>query len=208
MKGIDKMNYVIKNHKQVFIRLNQNGAPVTCTEGETTLFEESKAKNILDNLPKILRRLSFRIEAVSDILNIRKKVIETENYVISKQISQWIEKFGICDDILKEVQKRKEELNTMLSNIDKEFSNLIHDIEFEGNIDLYGGWKERNEIKENRRRRRTVKDELIIISNVLRMDFRELDREIINKAVAGLAKRKFTYRVVEEDKTKCCVKDV
>lgn len=34
------------------------------------------------------------------------------------------------------------------------------------------------------------------------MDFRSLDREAVNKAVIGLAKRKFTYRIVEESETK------
>jgi len=88
-----------------------------------------------------------------------------------------------------------------LSNIDKQFSNLIHEIEFEGKIDMYGGWIERNRIKANREKRRDIKDELIIISNVLKMDFRNLDRNTINEAIVGLANRKFTYRIVEEDES-------
>lgn len=130
---------------------------------------------------------------------LEEKVIENENYIIPNEILEWIEKFGICDDILKEAQKRRDELNKALSEIDKEFVNIIHEIEFEGKIDLYGGWQERNRVKENREKRRKIKDELLIISSVLKMDFRNLDRSIINKIVAGLAKRKFTYRVVEEE---------
>ena len=202
-----KLDYVIKNHKNVYIRLNKNGSPVTCTEHEKTLFEHSKAKNVLGNLPKTLRRLNFEVEPIPDFFqksldaekNVEQKVIETENYIIPDSIVQWIDKFGICDDILKEAQKRKDELNKELSSIDKQFSNLIHEIEFEGKVDLYGGWKERNQIKENRERRRSIKDEILIISNVLKMDFRNLDREVVNRAVTGLAKRKFTYRIVEEE---------
>ena len=33
------------------------------------------------------------------------------------------------------------------------------------------------------------------------MDFRNLDRSTIDKVVRGLAKRKFTYRVIEEEET-------
>ena len=40
-KGEKKLDYVIKNHKNVYIRLNKNGAPVTCGEHEKTLFEYS-----------------------------------------------------------------------------------------------------------------------------------------------------------------------
>ena len=202
------MNYVIRNCNDVYIRLNQNGAPVTCAEHEKTLFEQSKAKNIFDSLPKTLRKLKFRVEAIPDIQpkeilnkNVKKRVIKGENSIVSDQIKQWVEKFGICDDILKEAQKRKTELNKELSEIDKEFVNIIHEIEFEGKVDLYGGWQERNKIKFNREKRRKIKDELLIISNVLRMDFRNLDRETVNKAVIGLANRKFSYRVVEEGET-------
>ena len=197
------MDYVIKNNKGVYIRLNQNGLAITCAEHERGLFEYSKAKNIFNGLPKTLKRLNFEVVAIPDIIShvegTAQRVIENENYVIPEVISRWIEKFGICDDILKEAQHRKEELNQALSNVDKEFSNLVHMIELEGKIDLFGGWKERNKIKDNRERRRRIKDELLIISNVLKMDFRNLDRNTIDKTVAGLVKRKFTYRIVEEE---------
>lgn len=201
------MDYVIKNHKGVYIRLNHNGVPVTCAEHEKSLFEQSKAKNILDSLPKTLKRLKFKVEPILDIgqnkLNSSedRKIIKNENYRIPDQITQWIEKFGICDDILKEAQKRKEELVGLLSDADKEFSNMVHKVELEEKIDMYGAWEERNEWRKNRRKRREIKDELLIISNVLKMDFRNLDRSTIDKVVRGLAKRKFTYRVVEEEET-------
>ena len=201
------MDYVIRNYKGVYIRLNHNGAPVTCAEHEKSLFEQSKAKNILDSLLKTLKRLNFKVEPILDIgqnkLNSTadRKVIKNENYIIPDQITQWIEKFGICDDILKEAQERKEELSRLLSDVDKEFSNMVHKVELEEKIDMYGAWRERMEWQKNRRKRRKIKDELLIISNVLKMDFRNLDRSTIDKAVRGLAKRKFTYRVIEEEET-------
>ena len=208
------LDYVIKNHKELYIRLNQNGTAVTCAEHNKTLFEYSKAKNILDCLPKTLKRLNFKVVAIPDIKiktadakkPIEKKVIKTEDYTPPDSIMQWVEKFGICDDILKEAQYRKDELNMLQSNIDKEFVNLIHELEFEGKADMYKAWKERNKIKENREKRRKIKDELSIVSEVLKRDLRFLDRQTINNAVVKLAKRKFTYRIVEEE-TECCVED-
>ena len=206
------MDYVIKNHKNLYIRLNKNGMPITCAEHEKTLFEYSKAKNILNGLPKTLKRLNFRVESIPEIKpketlsdNAQKRVIEGGNYIVSDQIKQWIEKFGICDDILKEAQKRKEELNKALSEIDKEFINIIHEIEFEGKVDLYGGWQERNRVKENREKRRRIKNEMLVLSSVLKMDFRNLDRNTVDKVVMGLTKRKFTYRVVEEEEAESVV---
>lgn len=42
----------------------------------------------------------------------------------------------------KKQKNEKKELNTELSNVDKEFSNIIHEIELENSKDLYSGWKE------------------------------------------------------------------
>lgn len=201
------MDYVIKNYKNVYIRLNENGVAVTCTEHEKTLFEQSKAKNILKCLPKTLQRLNFKVEPILDIgqnklsLSADKKVIQNDNYIIPDQIAQWVNKFGICDDILKEAQKRKEELIRLLSDTDREFSNMVHKVELEERLDMYGAWKERLEWQRNRRKRRKIKDELLVVSSVLKMDFRNLDRNTIDKVVKGLAKRKFTYRVIEEEET-------
>jgi len=207
------VDYVIKNHKNLYIRLNKNGKPVTCTEYEKTLFEYSKAKNILDNLPKTLHRLNFRVEVVPDIVQdthkmtqcnpsvIENKIIQAEEYIISEQIKRWIEKFGICDDIIKEAKKRKDELEKNISNYDRAVSNWLHEVELEKKKNACEGYLKYKYIKEVVDKRRIAKDEWVIINNILRMDFRNLDREVVNKAIIGLAKRKFTYRVVEEEET-------
>lgn len=199
------MDYVIKNHKNVFIRLNENGKAVTCTEFDKTLFELSKAKNVLNCLPKTLKKLNFKVEAVPDIgipksitKENEKKVIQQKDYMPSENVIRWIEKFGICDDILTEAKERKDELCNMLSNCDKEISNELHKIELESNKNACAGYLEYVKVKTILKKRREIKDELMIISNVLRMDFRCLNHENIRKAVNGLANRKFTLRVVEE----------
>ena len=83
------MDYMIKNHKNVYIRLNSNGKPVTCAEHEKMPFEYSKAKNILDSLPKTLKRLKFKVEPIPEIAPkvnqeaikvIKETVLENENY--------------------------------------------------------------------------------------------------------------------------------
>lgn len=200
------MNYVIKNHKNVFIKLNENGRAVTCTEHDKTLFEFSKAKNILNSLPKTLKKLNFRVEAIPDIsipksiVDVKndKKTIQQVNYILSENVTRWVEKFGICDDIITEAKERKDELCVMLSNCDKEISNELHKIELESNKNACAGYLEYVKVKNILKKRRDIKDELMIISNVIRMDFRCLNHENIKKAVDGLANRKFTLRVVEE----------
>lgn len=200
------MDYVIKNDKNVYIRLNQNGSPVTCSEREKTLFEYSKARNILENLSKTLRRLNFKVEPIPESIQTGKtdnenKVIQSEKYVVSDQITQWIEKFGICDDILKEAQIRKDELNKIISNYDRAVSNWLHEVEIEKKKNACKGYLKYSDIKDIVDKRRVAKDEWMVINKVLQMNFNSLDVETINRVVIGLTKRKFTYRLVEEDKT-------
>ena len=198
-----ELDYIIANSSNnVYIKLNENGSPITCSKQDAQHFESSKARNILDNLPKTMKKFHFKVIGIPDITIKEKesetKVIQKENYVLSDNVKRWIDKFKVCDDIVAEAKERKVELQIELSNIDKEFSNLVHKIEFEEKIDLYGGWIERNQIKENREKRRDIKDELLIVSNVLKTDFTYMSSENIRKSVEGLANRKFTLRVVEE----------
>lgn len=197
------MDYIIKNHKDVYIKLNSNGQPIICSERDKSLFEFSKAKNICSHLPKTLNKFNFKVEAVPDIIypheeNAKKEIIKGEDYDIPDSISRWVDKFGICDELLEEARKRRKDLIESLSNTDKEFSNIIHKIELEKSKDLYHGWLLYKEIKINRKKRRNIKDELLIISSILKMDFRGFSSKNIKKAVDGLANRKFALRIVEE----------
>lgn len=199
------MDSVIKNHKNLYIRLNKNGTPVTCTEHEKMLFEQSKAKNILDNLPKTLKKLKFKIEIVPDIQQNKKIIGENDNrreeYVPSENIIRWIDKFGKCGDTLSEAEDREKQLLIDLKNNDKELIDILHIIEIEKSKDMYSGWQLYKFIKNNRIERRNMKDELLIVENVLEQikNISCFHREKIQKAINGLFTRKYTFRIIEEE---------
>ena len=205
------MNYIIKNHKNVYIRLNKKGVPVTCTEYEKGLFEESKAKNIVNSLSKTLKRLNFKVEPLLDItpqINkevievIKRNVIESSDYEVSENVSRWVERFGNCYDVLKDAEQILKTLVCDLENFDKELLDILHSIELEPPKDLYSGWKIYKAIRENRKNRRIAKDETLIINNVLEKINPEcLNRNRIQKAVDGLIGRKYSFRFIEEDET-------
>lgn len=203
------MDYIIKNYKNLYIKLNENGKPVTCPEHEKTLFEESKAKNIIKCLPKNLQRYNFRIEPIPDIVPkvnkevvdiIKKSVINKEDYELSENISRWIERFGNCYDVFKDAKQTLNELIEESKKYDQELLDILHMIELETPKDLYNGWKMYKSIKENRKKRRIVKDEMLIIKNVLhKINPSYLKRENIQKAIDGLFERKYSFRIVEEE---------
>lgn len=200
------LDYAITNPtKKVYIRLNENGAPVTCGESMKGVFEYSKAKNIVGCLPKTLKRMNFSVQAIPDIpvkevAKSEKKTIQKENYILSEDIIRWVDKFGTCADILNEAMIREKELINELNDIDKEILDVLHIIEIENPKDMYGGWQQYKRIRENRERRRVIKDELLIVEDVLKEINPDcLQRERVQKAIDGLLHRKYTFRIIEED---------
>ena len=204
------MYFVIKNNKNVYITLNKNGQPNPCTENDKGKFDKVKAQNILNSLPKTMKRMGFKLECVPDVIvqtpiqkivkEESKKIIENTDYHPSENITQWVNKFGQCSDIIKEAKNRYEELEKQLHIYDQELIDVLHNIELELPKDLYSAWLLYKKIRENRRNRRQLKDEMLIIHNVLKeIDDTKISRERTQKAIDGLFDRKYTYRVVEVD---------
>ncbi len=215
------MDYLITNpSKQVFIRLDNNGRPETCGREMAQKFESSKAKNIVDHLPKTLKRFHFRAHAIPEItLQINKNIVQemekniiqgNVDYEVTENITQWLDKFGGCADVLDEAKERQKILLQQLEDTDNKLLDLLHRIELEPPKDLYHGWLLYKDVKTNRKNRRIIKDELIIIQDVLeKVNSFWLSRQRIQKAVDGLFKRKYRFRIVEEEKeTECGVENV
>lgn len=198
------MDCVIKNNKNVYIRLNSNGTPVSCNKHDASVFEYNKAKNILNSLPRTLKKFHFHISYISEKINntdnqsivIHKEFLDNTD---NEHITRWVDKFGICQDIIDEAKNRLEELGKLLSNVDKEISNELHLIELEKDKNAYEGYLFYKTIRDVLRKRRKLKDEQLVLYAIIKMNFRNFDSEIIKKTVDGLAKRKFTMRVIDNE---------
>ena len=188
------MDYVIKNNNKVYIRIN-NGKVETCSENYKSIFSESKAKNILSSLPKTLKRYNFHVEAVPDI---PPKTKENKTYVVSEEVSRWINKFGTCGEILAEAKARSDILIAQINSCDEQLIDIAHEAELESDLNMYKGYLIYVRLRDNQRMRRKLKDELLIISDVLDdVSPSKLHKSRIQKAVNGLLHRKYKYRITE-----------
>lgn len=122
-----------------------------------------KQKNIVDSLSKNLKKLKFRVEAVPDIglkqnknddVNYEGQDSEVnskrQKYVPSGNITRWIEKFGVCADILGDAKRRADSICDELYKSDQKLMDILHIIEIEKPKDLYNGWLLYKRIKKNR----------------------------------------------------------
>ena len=201
------MEYAIVNNNGVYIRLN-NGQPVACTKKTRDTFQKQKAENILEHLPKSMRRLHFKLECIPDIkmetpveriVKATKSSIKgCDGYEVAESVKSWVDKFGECERILSDAAKRYKELELELRQADEELMDILHEIELTKPVDLYKGWIFYRRIKNNRKKRRDLKDEMIIIHNVIaEVDTTKVSKERTQKAIDGLFSRKYRYRIVE-----------
>lgn len=169
--------YIIKNHKNLYIRLNSNGVPVTGTRTEAQLFDKDKANNIVKNLPKSLKKLKFIVLSApmndkKDEINkgaetgaddkIEKEeefITSPPDYKIAPEVSRWVEKVEICEEVANEAKMRINELNSLISASDKEISNILHRIELEPPQNAVNGYYRYKEMRDVLQNRRKIKNE-------------------------------------------------
>lgn len=195
------LDYIIRNKGGLYIKLNENGTPVTCSELQKGVFECSKANNICNSLPKQLKKFKFFVEAVPDIQPKieEQKVITTNTYKPSENVTRWINELGYCEDILSKAHNRYEELNGELSDVDLRLQDVLHKIELADKCDMYSAWRIISQIRDLRKQRRNIKDEKLVLSGIKSQGITYLNRKSVQKCVDGLSKRKYKIRIIEED---------
>ena len=194
------MDYIIRNNNNLYIKLNENGQPVTCGNSQKQLFEYSKAKNICGSLPKTIKKLNFFVEALPDIsIKDISANEEINTYEPSENVTRWINLLGQCEDVLNEASQRDDELNGELSDVDLKLQDILHNIELSDKCDMYKSWQMINEIRDLRKQRRNIKDEKLVLSGIKTQGITYLSRTSVKKCVDGLSKRKYRIRIVEEE---------
>ena len=201
------MEYAIGNNNGVYIRID-DGQLITCSKRTRGTWSKRKAENILDHLPKSMRCLHFKLECIPDIkmetpveriVKATKTSIKgNDGYEVAESVKSWVDKFGECERILSDAAKRYKELEIELRQADEELMDILHEVELEKPVDLYRGWIFYKRIRNNRKNRRNLKDEMVIIHNVIaEVDTTKVSKERTQKAINGLFNRKYTYRIVE-----------
>lgn len=211
-KDVMMMDYMIVNPQKTLYIRTDGGQPVTCSKQNRQGFEYSKACNILAHLPKKLHKFHFRVEAIPEIgvspsgksSPIKHEKQPTPKYIkmpyeVSNEVQGWLDRVKECNGLAKDAASRKSELLSQLSNVDRELSNCLHEIELTGNMNACDGYKEYKRAKTILKRRRIIKDELSVVDSILTSNLQSMATDRIQKVVNGLGKRKFMIRDVDLD---------
>ena len=199
------MDYVIANpNRKIYIRLDKNGRPETCTKQTAQRFEKHKASSILKNIPRTMKKFNFSLCVASEDIPViekevkqtKKEIIVSENYIVSDSVTQWVDRVKSFNDLARDAAKRKEELLNALSNADKDLSNYLHEIELTKWKNGCEGYKEYKSIKIILEKRRIIKDELTVVQSILDLKLESIATSRIEKIVNGLRNRTFSVREV------------
>ena len=83
-----------------------------------------------------------------------------------------------------------------MSNVDKDLSNSLHEIELTNWKNGCEGYKEYKSVKIILEKRRAVKDELTVVQSILDSKLESIATNRIEKIVNGLSNRTFSVREV------------
>ena len=202
------MDYMITNHnRKIYIRLNDNGTPETCVKSAAHKFSDVKARNILNNLPKPMKKFHFMIVPMSSEENVQEEkceivcnkiqstTIKNEQYVIPETVTSWMERIEECNNLIIDAKNRKNELFDSLSDVDRELSNCLHFIEMNKWKSGCDGYKEYKKIKLILEKRRSIKDELSVVQSISSCNMEHFS---VDHIVDKLINRDFTIREVDD----------
>ena len=190
-------NWIITDGER-FIYQNYKGRYVYANgESMAEQFTKAQAENILKHsLPKNLRN-TFHVERVRD-KNAVLKPITTEDFhngfekVMDKDYTQeWLQKLESLNGMMDEAKERKSLLLDNLSRIDMALDALDHYIE-DAKLNACQGWYYFNMRRNGRIKRRSIKNELMVIDIVLQSNIGKKTCEEVKRKISGMDKRKYT----------------
>lgn len=188
----DGSRFIFRNHSGKYV-------PVQ-SEVMADIFNKKQAERILNNsLPKALRT-TFYVEKYDkpseSIKQVTEKELEnnTEKVMISENIQKWLDRISDLNGLAKEAQSRKEELIKQLHKIEDELLDIEHYIEF-SNLNAAQGYKASKDIKECRMKRRSVKNELLVLDIILEQRVDAIVSEEIHKKIQALDRRTYKPRI-------------
>lgn len=184
-----------------FIYRNHDGKYVpTPSEVMADIFTKKQAEGIYSNsLPKALRAV-FHIEKYDNPPNDVKQVScsdlkkNTEKVMAAENIQKWLDKLSDMNGLAKDAKERKEELLKQLHDLEDEKIDIEHYIEFQ-NLNAAQGYKASNELKKCRIKRRTVKNELLVLEIILQQKLEKMLEEEIQRRIVSLDNRTYKPRI-------------
>lgn len=195
--------YVITDGSRFIMKDFKGHYVPTSNEALADMYSKRQAEGILQNsLPKALRKI-FRVEkwdvAPENIKQISKEDIaqNTEKVSISPNVQKWVDKVLNLNGLAKDIEDRQKELNQQLSQVDLELTDCDHYLEW-NKLNAAQGYKISKIRQERLARRRSIKNELLVMKIISEKKIGENVADEIQAQIAGMDKRSYRPRILSE----------
>lgn len=182
--------YIITNGRQYFQLVNTEQT-LTSDVSKATIFKtQEKANNVLNSLKRTFKKFNLEVKGEEDYDEPQQAemVVPVEiNYDLLSKVSD-------IASFIEQIEQRRLYLNHLISQADKEVSDIEHAAEFYV-LNASQGYKIYKLLHEVRVQRRAYKDELNKISYILGTGIKSENLHNVEKSIKGLANRKYTPRV-------------
>ena len=195
--------YVITDGTRWIMRDRKGKYVPTSCEALADVYSNKQANSIFQNQLSKALKSCFRLQKIDKPPELVKQITQkeikenTENVLVAENIKYWVDKVNGLNGLASEALHRKDELLSKLSKVDQELSDINHYIEF-CNLNAAQGYKAYKMIKERRIKRRSIKNELDVLSIILGKKISDTASDEIQKAIAGMDKRTYEPRVMTE----------
>lgn len=182
---------------KLYIRMRQNKAE-TCTLSKAQIFDDEKAENILNCMPRTLQKFHFRVKRIhnNDLCELNETVGEVESKIIDinrapdSNVEQWVSKIK---EIREQAEVRRVQLKEELKISEAKLCDILHEIELEGSLNACAGFKQYKKIKSALEQRRKVKDESMIVNMITSSNYVKFADEIVTE-YEKMGNRVYHYR--------------
>ena len=195
--------YVITDGTRWIMRDRHGKYVPTSCEALADVYSNKQANSIFQNQLSKALKSCFHLQKIDEVPALVKQITQkeikenTENVLVAENIKYWVDKVNGLNGLASEALHRKDELLSQLSKVDQELSDINHYIEF-CNLNAAQGYKAYKMIKERRIKRRSIKNELEVLSIILGKKISDTASDEIQKAIAGMDKRTYEPRVMTE----------
>lgn len=212
MAVIKVVTYMISDGKGTYIRKDFSGkySPVRSEALADTWDSKVKAQNVLKSqINKNMRKRYKIVEMIMESPSAScsaippKKVAEQKVKELSRedaedtQLDKWEQGINSFNDFILDMEARKDKLSRDLSNVDKEITDIQHYIEF-GNFNAYQGWLAFSMLRHRLKKRRKIKNEFQILSQIGECKINSAMVADIQAAIHKLDDRSYTPRILTE----------
>lgn len=156
-------------------------------------FTKLKAGNVLNNLPKPMKNLGYRIEPD----NQTNQVIEKAVSELDDSINNILVQVQGFESYIQEIGNKRDVLTYEMSKIDAEIEDILHAAEFY-NLNACEGYKLYKMLHEARIKRRKLKDYIEVVGYIEGVTGKDFANKVGSKSILGKLTREYQPRVLNE----------